>query len=177
MRCKQFFLTKISSIILFLPFYLHATDLRDIDRNLAGPLESIVYFLLIVCLVLALGFSLAAIFLFKRHRENPVQASMSQVIFTVLMSLMSASVPIFLAPYAGYDIFASSSVKPSAALLSSEQRAQQEQNSQDTYAPSHQSDDYSNHQVEQNFDQNKEADYQDNEYAPSQDDKPLWEDE
>lgn len=177
MKCKFILKITLFKIFILYPTLLFASDLKDVDNNLSGPLEMVIYLLFIVSFLLAFGFALSSIFLFKKHRENPVQAPLSQVIFSVIMSLISLSLPLVLGPYSGYNIFSSAEITPSDTLLLPGQRSQEETNPliQDTL-PQNPSENFDSDQDSFDVDDSKRnSEERDNDFEKNEKDKRLWE--
>lgn len=108
MRCS--FANKISVFFLFLfPTLVFAESLVDISSNLSSPVANIIYALIIMSFIISIGFAIGTLFLWRRHRENPVHVPLSQVFFSFIMALLCGLVPYLSAKFNGYDFFKSDS--------------------------------------------------------------------
>lgn len=94
-------------LILFYSFSLLNADpsLVDLSKNLDSPVNSIIYALLLMSFIIGFGFLVGAIFLWRRHRENPVHVPLSQVLFALIIGFIAMFVPYFAAFINGYDFF------------------------------------------------------------------------
>ena len=110
MRCK---FAKNMSILFFflLPSLSFAESLIDVSSNLSSPIASVIYALLVMSFMIAIGFGIGTLFLWRRHRENPVHVPLSQVLFSFIMALLCALVPYFSAKFNGYDFFESNTTE------------------------------------------------------------------
>lgn len=104
MRCNIF---SCSFFILFFSSTFLGADasLVDVSRNLDSPVHNIIYALLLMALLIGFGFLVGSLFLWRRHRENPAHVPLSQVIFAVVIGLISIVVPLIASKVNGYDFF------------------------------------------------------------------------
>ena len=118
MRCSLPKLFFILAAVATSPLWA-SNSLIDVSENLDSPVTGVIYMLVIMSFIIAFGFAVATLFLWRRHRDNPVHVPLSQVFFSFIMAILAAMLPYFAAKTNGYDIFASDNYS-AELILSSE---------------------------------------------------------
>jgi intracellular multiplication protein IcmD len=110
MVSRKFAKAVISMAVGMLSFYmasaLAANDIGDIANTVTGTFESVGKLMIAVAYLAGFGFTIAAIFKFKQHKDNPQQASICTAITMLLVGVALIFLPNIFAP-AGSTIFGS----------------------------------------------------------------------
>ena len=107
-------------IILFAYFFLifeklfaESIGLGKIADNITATFESLGRLLIAIAYISGIGFSIAALFKFKQHKDNPTQIPIGTPIALLILSISLIFLPMFFKP-AGETLFGNNGMHPIA---------------------------------------------------------------